>query len=159
MENINFYLWAVTNKETKCFANCLEEGVIKIDGRKLNNFLEYEDEEEMIDHYIEITGKERANSFAKACFTFSGMQEGGIIIAGDKIGGTSYKGYKVLSWGVVTSDYIYDKDAVKYQHFYKVKWHKTEPKVIMPKACKSFMKVLESNEKKNVAEILQINLS
>lgn len=147
------YLWAVAKDEMKCFANCLLDGTIKIDGRGLNDFMEYETKEEMIDQYLEITGKTNAKSFAIACFTFSDIQEGDIVVAANFSQGV---GYTALAWGVVTGEYIYDGEAPKYQHSFNVDWHKAEHKIIPPKVrAKSFMKECK-DEKFKIIELLDI---
>lgn len=147
------YLWAVANDQMKCFANCLLEGYIKIDGRGLSDFMEYETMEDMIDHYLEITGKSKAKSFAIACFTFSDIHEGDIVVAANFSQGV---GYTALAWGIVTSDYIYNEDSPKYQHSFKVDWHEVESVIIPPKErAKSFMKECKK-EKPKIIKVLNI---
>ena len=120
----------------RLWSESVEMGIISVGWDEIGDLSQYETRDEIRDALIEQFGDNggyKNNSLALWDFVYS-LKPGDILYAKQGTG-------RILGWGVVTSDYIFDSRREEHQHVRKVEWKNTR-EVALPESCRVPLKTL-----------------
>ena len=114
------HVWVIApGRQANKWDMWLSEGIATVGWDGTENLNEYSSREEILPDLTALFGKKKPTNDALTLWSFAHvMQPGDLVLA--KLGRR-----EILGWGIVTSDYRYEKDRSSHRHVRDVDWRAT----------------------------------